>query len=72
MQQWDRERIMKREWTASTREADALKTIRYGREDGVPDSKIRLRLERDYDLTASVIDSLFDKVNSEELAATLK
>ena len=80
MQQWDRERIMKREWTdevtkivsASTKEADALKTIRYGREDGVPDSKIRLRLERDYDLTASVIDSLFDKVNSTELTASPK
>jgi len=64
MQQWDRERHL----VMDTKKDDALEVIRFGREDGVSDEKIRKRLETRFELAPSVIGELFAQVDSEELS----
>ena len=64
MKQWDRERHL----VMDTKKDDALEVIRFGREDGVSDEKIRKRLETRFELAPSVIDELFVHVDSEELS----
>ncbi|MBQ9305632.1 hypothetical protein [Butyrivibrio sp.] len=51
-----------------TKKEDALEVIRFGREDGVSDEKIRKRLETRFELAPSVIGELFAQVDSEELS----
>ena len=62
MRQWDRELSIKRE----VREEAALNTIRFGREDGLTDEKIRNRLSKTYKFTDQIISDLFAKVDAEQ------
>ena len=68
MQQWDRERILVNETrevvTKEVTERDAINVIIFGREDGVPDEKIRQRLEERFKLTPDKIDELFEMVDA--------
>ena len=62
MQQWDRERLL----ILDTKKEAALEVIRFGREDGVPDEKIRRRLETRFNLATDVIDELFQQADNKE------
>ena len=74
MQQWDRERILNQETrkevieevTKEVTKEVALEVIRFGREDGVSDEKIRKRLETRFNLATDVIDELFQQVDNKE------
>ena len=63
MKQWDREATLKREVALETKKQDALEIICFGREDGIPDDKIRFLLENRLKLSSDVIDVLFEKVD---------
>ncbi len=63
MQQWDRERHL----VMDTKKEDALEVIRFGREDGVSDEKIRNRLETKFELDSNTINELFAKVDADKL-----
>jgi predicted transposase/invertase (TIGR01784 family) len=69
MKQWDREATIAREAEEATTEKvkreDGLEFIRCGREDGVPDDKIRERLEKRLGISRAVIDELFKQIDSE-------
>ncbi|WP_155827740.1 hypothetical protein [Butyrivibrio sp. AE2015] len=66
MRQWDRELSIKRE----TKEEDALNTIRFGREDGLPDETIHNLLNKTYKFSDQMINDLFAKVDSEQAMTT--
>ncbi|SCY47180.1 hypothetical protein [Butyrivibrio sp. INlla14] len=82
MQQWDRERILiqetrkevteevtkkvTKEVTEEVTKEAALEVIRFGREDGVSDEKIRKRLETRFNLATDVIDELFQQADNKE------
>ena len=64
MQQWDRERILVNETREAVTKQNAFSEIKFGRENGEPDVKIRKRLEKVFKLTPDVIDELFEKVDA--------
>ena len=65
MKQWDREATIKREAVIETKKQAALKTIRFAREDGVPEEMTRLRLANEFNLSSETIDELFKQADSE-------
>ncbi len=50
--------------TIITKKEDSLEIIRFAREDGVPDEKIRVRLRDRLNLASDVIEELFNQVDN--------
>ncbi len=50
--------------TINTKKEDSLEIIRFAREDGVPDEKIRLRLRDRLKLPSAVIEELFNQIDN--------
>ncbi len=61
MQQWDRERSIKKE----TKIEDALEMIRMGRQNSIPDDKIRPSIIK-LGIDEKDIDGLFKQIDDEE------
>ena len=68
MKQWDRELSLKREATLAAKKEDAVKVIRFGREDGASDDKISYRLKTEFGFDSSEIDELFRQADEELVA----
>lgn len=65
MRQWDRELSIIRD----TREEDALKDIRFDRDNNIPPDATRARLKMNFDYDDQTIDELFAKADPEALVS---
>ena len=74
MRQWDRELSIKREvreeTTREVKEEDALEMIRFCKEEGISDDKIRNRLNIKFELSPQTINDLFAKIEAENTVTT--
>lgn len=74
MRQWDRELSIKREVREETRketmEEAALEMIKFCKEEGISDDKIRHRIFDRFKLSESKISDLFAKVDAEQAITT--
>ena len=69
MLQCDRERVLVADAKRETRKEDALKMIRFGRENEISDDKTRQQLGTEFEFTPSEIDELFKQVDADTLTA---
>jgi len=70
MRQWDRELSIKREVREETKEEDAMEMIKFCKEEGIEDGKIRHRIFDRFKLSESKINDLFAKVDAEQTMTT--